>query len=200
MYEFLDGIIEQKQPTRVVLNVNNIGYNLKISLSTFRELPAAGKTIRLRTYLHVREDVLDLYGFADETEREVFLSLIAISGIGPKLAQTILSGLTPPELVAAIRQGDEQTLNSISGVGKKTAQRLVVELRSKFEKWADVAAPLKGNTEQAASLNSLEREALMALMSLGYKKPVAERALQRAQKDKPYKIVEDLLKAALQAI
>jgi len=200
MYEYLYGIIDQKQPTQVVLDVNNIGYALKISLSTFRALPPVGEKVRLHTYLHVREDVLDLYGFNDVTEREVFLNLIAISGIGPKLAQTILSGLTPDELIRAIRHADERTLNGISGVGKKTAQRLVVELKSKFEKWADVSISANGGTQQVTPLNALEREALMALMSLGYKKPVAERALQRAQKDKQYKIVEDLLKAALQAV
>ena len=200
MYEYLYGTIDQKQPTQVVLDVNNVGYALKISLSTFRALPDMGEKVRLHTYLHVREDVLDLYGFNDATEREVFLNLIAISGIGPKLAQTILSGLTPEELIRAIRHADEQTLNGISGVGKKTAQRLVVELKSKFEKWADVPVSATGESEQSAPLNALEREALMALMSLGYKKPVAERALQRAQKNKQYKIVEDLLKAALQAV
>jgi len=200
MYEFLYGIIDHKEPTRAVLDVNNVGYALKISLSTYRALPAAGEKCRLRTYLHVREDVLDLYGFADETEREVFIHLISISGIGPRLAQTILSGLTPDELVRAIRQNDEQTLNSISGVGKKTAQRLIVELQSKFEKWTDLSAEASVQGSVAPVLSSMEREALMALMSLGYKKPIAERALLTVQKNKKFVIVEDLLKAALQSI
>ncbi len=200
MYEFLDGIVENKQPTKVILFVGGVGYAIKISLSTFRALPEVGEKYRIRTYLHVREDILDLYGFADETEREVFLNLITISGIGPKLAQTILSGLTPAELIRAIRLSDEPTLNSISGVGKKTAQRLVVELQSKFEKWGENLVGEQPRIPTDSIFNSVEREALMALVSLGYKKPIAERALQKVQKSKQHKVVEDLIKDALQAV
>ncbi len=152
----------------------------------------------MMSYLHVREDVLQLYGFFEVREREVFLSLLSISGIGPKLAQTILSGLTPDELIHAIQTGDEKTLNTISGVGKKTAQRLVVELQDKFGKLEVTAGQGINRTEK--TLNGVEQEAMMALMSLGYTRIAANKAIEKAQKTEKLKIVEDLLKQALQVI
>jgi holliday junction DNA helicase RuvA len=198
MYEYINGIIDSKKPTEVVLDVNGVGYLLKISLSTFKHIPQAGDKIKLMSYLHVREDVLQLYGFFEVREREVFLSLLSISGIGPKLAQTILSGLTPDELIHAIQTGDEKTLNTISGVGKKTAQRLVVELQDKFGKLEVAAGQGINRTEK--TLNGVEQEAMMALMSLGYTRIAANKAIEKAQKTEKLKIVEDLLKQALQVI
>ncbi|RMH64560.1 MAG: Holliday junction branch migration protein RuvA [Calditrichaeota bacterium] len=197
MFEYIQGALAEKSPTRVVVDVQGVGYALATSLSTFQKLPANGETVRLFVYTHVREDQFSLYGFSDTDEREVFLALLSISGIGPRLAQTILSGLTPDELIAAIEQKDEKRLNQISGVGKKTAQRLIVELQGKFEN-ALIATPRADMP--AVTLNSLEKEALMALMALGYKKNVAERALSRLKKKGHYIKLEDLVKDALQVV
>ncbi len=198
MFDYFSGVIQQKKPTEVVLDVQGVGYLLRISLSTYRQLPDKGSKVTLKSYLHVREDAMQLFGFSDTTERDVFLGLLSISGIGPKLAQTILSGLTPAELVQAIRLKDEKKLNAISGVGKKTAQRLVVELSDKFatiestqEEFKAVSAPV---------LNAVEQEALMALLTLGYNRGQAERAIGKAQKSESVTVVEDLLKKALQVI
>jgi len=197
MYEYISGILETKRPTEIVIDVNGVGYMLKISLSTYKNIPEAGAQIKLKCYLHVREDVLQLYGFNDDKERDVFLSLLSISGIGPKLAQTILSGLSSEELIHAIQIGDEKTLNAISGVGKKTAQRLVVELQDKFgklEAGESVITPLK------LAFNGVEQETMLALLSLGYSRPAAGKAIEKAQKTEKINVVEDLLKQALQVI
>ena len=198
MFEYINGVIDSKKPTEVVVDVNGVGYHFKISLSTYKHIAKAGSKIKLISYLHVREDILQLYGFFDERERDVFLSLLSISGIGPKLAQTILSGLTPNELINAIQTSNEKTLNSISGVGKKTAQRLVVELQDKFGK-IEVGQEAAGSFAQP-SFNGVEQEALLALMSLGYTRVSANKAIEKAQKSGKIKVVEDLLKNALQVI
>lgn len=197
MYEYISGVLESKRPTEIVVDVNGIGYGLKISLSTYKIMPDVGSKVKLKCYLHVREDILQLYGFNDDKERDVFLSLLSISGIGPKLAQTILSGLTSDELVHAIQIGDEKTLNSISGVGKKTAQRLVVELQDKFGK---IELGEKIISAINITLNGVEQETLLALMSLGYTRQTANRAIERAQTTEKINVVEDLLKQALQVI
>jgi len=198
MFEYINGIIDSKKPTEIVVDVNGVGYLFKISLSTYKHIPQIGSKIKLTSYLHVREDILQLYGFYDEKERDVFLSLLSISGIGPKLAQTILSGLTPDELINAIQTSNEKVLNSISGVGKKTAQRLVVELQDKFGK-IEIGEGVVGNIAQG-SFNGVEQETMMALMSLGYTRISANKAIEKAQKSGEIKIVEDLLKQALQVI
>jgi Holliday junction DNA helicase RuvA len=198
MYEYINGILETKKPTEVILDVNGIGYFLKISLSTYKKLPDRGSKIKLKCYLHVREDILQLFGFNDDTERDVFIALLGVSGIGPKLAQTILSGLTPSELVLAIQTGDEKMLNSISGVGKKTAQRLVVELQDKFGKLESSLS--KVFLEPKVTFNGVEQEAILALMSLGYNRATAGRAVSKAQNPEKINVVEDLLKKSLQVI
>ena len=198
MYEFIEGKLESKKPTEIVIDVNGIGYLLKISLSTYQKIPDTGSKVRLKCYLHVREDILQLFGFNDEQEREIFKGLLSISGIGPKLAQTILSGLTPEELVHAIQTADEKKLNSISGVGKKTAQRLVIELQDKFGKLESATGIL---TEAGIStFNGVEQETILALMSLGYTRAAANKAVDKVQKSEKIKVVEDLLKQALQVI
>jgi len=197
MYEYISGILKTKKPTEAIIDSSGLGYNIKISLSTYKSLNATGQKASLLTYLHVREDAMVLFGFATETEREVFLNLLAISGIGPKLAQTILSGLTPDELINAIRTGDEKRLNTISGVGKKTAQRLVVELQDKY---GNLESAEQDGISVPIKLNSVEHETMLALISLGYKRAAAERAITRAQKDGQIKEVSDLLKNALQVI
>jgi holliday junction DNA helicase RuvA len=197
LYEYISGVLDTKKPTEIIIDVNGVGYLLKISLSTYKNIPEVGSRIKLKCYLHVREDILQLYGFNNDRERDVFLSLLAISGIGPKLAQTILSGLSSEELIHAIQIGDEKTLNAISGVGKKTAQRLVVELQDKFGKLE------MGETDATPvriTFKGVEQETLLALMSLGYTRQAAVKAIERAQKTEKIKVVEDLLKTALQVI
>lgn len=198
MYDFIRGKLVKKQATEAIIDVNGVGFQLRISVSTSEKIPAEGEEVTLKTYLQVREDILQLYGFADDLERDIFLGLISISGVGPKLAQTILSGLSAAKLVSAIQSGDEATLNKISGVGKKTAQRLIVELKDKLR-------PIEGEAVGFASdkhhtPDSMEREALMALMSLGYSRPKAEGAIYKVRKLESILTSEELIKKALQAV
>jgi holliday junction DNA helicase RuvA len=197
MYDYVSGVLESKSPTQIVIDVSGVGYLFKISLSTYKFIPEKGSKVKIKCYLHVREDIQQLFGFIDENERDVFLSLLSISGIGPKLAQTILSGLTPTELINAIQVGDEDTLHSISGVGKKTAQRLVVELQDKFGK---IEASTDSQVKPHITLTGVEHEAVLALMSLGYTRNTASKAIALAQKSEKIMIVEDLLKKSLQVI
>jgi len=151
----------------------------------------------IKTYLHVREDAMQLFGFASEDERTIFMALISISGVGPKLAQTILSGLSPDKLVNAIRSADEETLNRISGVGKKTAQRLIVELKDKL---ASIQTSESEPEAIQTSLNELEHEALMALLSLGYSRHRAETTVIKVRQFEKVLTSEALIKKALQVI
>jgi Holliday junction DNA helicase RuvA len=199
MIDFITGKIAEKTPTRVVVESSGIGYSLFISTNTFKDLPAVGDTIVLKTYLHVREDNLQMFAFAEENERTVFESLISVSGIGPRLAQTILSGLQLEELTVSILRGNIEKLTSISGVGTKTAQRLVVELKEKFAQLGLISDE-KSDETILPVLTSMEEEALLALMSLGYKRQIVERSLNRARKNGDFESVEDLIKMALQLI
>jgi Holliday junction DNA helicase RuvA len=199
MIDFITGKIAEKTPTRVVLESSGIGYSLFISTNTYRELPAVGESFLLKTYLHVREDNIQLFAFSNENERTVFESLISVSGIGPRLAQTILSGLKFEELTLSILRGNIEKLTSISGVGTKTAQRLVVELKEKFSQLGLIADEMTDDTTLPA-LSSMEEEALLALMSLGYKRQIVERAINRARNNGKFESVEDLIKIALQFI
>jgi Holliday junction DNA helicase RuvA len=198
MYDYIRGKLVKKSPTEAVLDVQGIGYLLKISNSTYEKMPELEDIVTLKVYLHVREDVFQLFGFISEEEREVYIHLLTASGVGPKLALTILSGLTPQKLAAAIKNRDEAVLNSISGVGKKTAQRLIVELKDKFKNFdvsiADSEEPLRKK-----SLNSMESEAIMALISLGYSRMQAEKAVRKISPDGALS-VEELIKQSLKVI
>jgi Holliday junction DNA helicase RuvA len=199
MIDFISGVIVEKSPTRVILQSNGIGYALQISLNTYEHLPHLGESIHLKTYLHVREDSLQLYAFFQEVERKVFLALISVSGIGPKAAQGILSGIKIYELIQAIQHGDEQRLTAIGGVGKKTAQRLIVELKEKFMQMGlleDQHFP----EYKALKLSSQEEEAVLALLSLGYKKQTVEKALFKVRADGEGSSAEELVKKALKVI
>ncbi len=199
MIDFISGIVANKTATHVVLESSGIGYGLHISTNTYRELPAVGEKATLKTYLHVREDNLQLYAFAEEKERIIFTGLISVSGIGPRLAQTILSGLKLEELTLSIQNGNIERLTSISGVGTKTAQRLVVELKEKFSQLGLISVET-GDDHILPVLTSLEEEALLALLSLGYKRMVVEKAIYRARNNGSYETVEELIKKALQVI
>jgi Holliday junction DNA helicase RuvA len=198
MLEYIRGRLVTKQPTLAVIDVNGLGYALKISLSTYQKLPEQDSEVELKTYLHVREDVFQFYGFFDDTERDLFTGLLGISGIGPKLAQTVLSGLSAEKLAKAIQSGDEATLSSISGIGKKTAQRLIVELKDKLK---SMRIELAGEEEKSKQILGVSgEEVLMALLSLGYSRSQAEKAISKVQQSGQSLTVEEMIKQALQAI
>lgn len=175
----LEGVLAEKRPDGVLLDVSGVGYEVRISLLTFLALPEEGKTVRLRVHTHVREDAFHLYGFLGEDERALFRQLLGISGIGPKLALAILSGLPPEPLVRAIRAGEVSRLTAIPGVGKKTAERIVVELRDKL---AAVTAAAPGPQAQPADV---EHATVSALVNLGYPQAHAEKAARRALEGLP---------------
>ena len=181
MIVFLDGVLEEKEPTRVVVNVNGLGYEAAIPLSSYDRLPAIGQRLHLLTILVVREDAHLLFGFMTADERDAFLRLTSISGIGPKLGLAVLSGLSVRDLQAAVANGDVKRLSGISGIGKKTAERLVLELRDKFSKGELMAAAPGGNP--ASPANAKLRDVLLALLSLGYKQADAQRMVQAIAAD-----------------
>ncbi len=197
MYSHLKGILTRKSPTEIVVDVNGIGYAVSIPLSTYEKLGESGSEVTILTHTHVREDLLQLYGFATAAERETFRMLISVSGIGPKIAQGILSGAQPSELQNLIAQANISALTAIPGVGRKTAERLVVELREKIAR-LDVGAPLSGPADSAQGLRA---EALMALVSLGYTRAAAEKAIRTALQELNAKdvTIQELLKRALKS-
>jgi len=174
MITFVEGVLEEKDPTRVVVNVGGVGYELFIPLSSFDKLPPVGEKCRLLTYDHVREDVHSLFGFATGEEREMFLRLIDVSGVGPRLGLTTLSGLSVRDIKAAVVQGDVKRLSSISGLGKKTAERLVVELRDKIGEGEAMEAVAGGEKTGDTRM----RDAMLALISLGYKQADASKKVR----------------------
>jgi len=174
----LRGRILEKQPTRVVLDVGGVGYDVAVPLSTFYGLGEPGSDIALRVHTHVREDALALYGFSTALELDLFNRLISISGIGPKLALAVLSGIEPPDLVGAIERGDLARLTAIPGVGKKTSERIVLELKDRLPR-AQVVEAADGAAVPATGLRD---DLLSALMNLGYHRPLAEKAVDAALK------------------
>ncbi len=196
MITFLRGALVEKQPTRVVVDVGGVGYDVAIPLSSYDRLPATGHEVRLLTVFHVREDAQLLFGFMTEAERSLFGQLTTITGIGPKLALSALSGLSVRDLKAAVVEGDVKRLSSISGVGKKMAERIVVELRHKLSA-AESLEAVAGGDAQAAGSGAL-RDALLALVALGYKQEDARKMVMRVQQDNPdVNDVERIIKIAL---
>jgi Holliday junction DNA helicase RuvA len=175
----LRGRILEKQPTRVVVDVGGVGYDVAVPLSTFYGLGEPGAEVALRVHTHVREDALALYGFATALELDLFDRLISISGIGPKLALAVLSGIEPPDLVGAIERGDLARLTAIPGVGKKTSERIVLELRDRLPRAHTAAVPAGG---VAADGLAVRDDLLSALTNLGYHRPLAEKAVDAALK------------------
>lgn len=169
----LSGTLIERQPGRVVVDAHGVGYELIIPVSTFAQLPPTGALVVLLVHTHVREDALLLFGFATPAEKQLFEKLIAVNGIGPRLAVALLGGLAADELAAAIRNGDLARLTTIPGVGKKTAERLVVELRDKMPQALAASAPTTALTAGA-------EDVLSALLNLGYPQPAAFKAVQRA--------------------
>lgn len=189
----LHGRLLEKSPTRVLLDVNGVGYEVLIPLSTYEQLGSAGEITTLLTHLHVREDALQLYGFATSNEKKLFQLLLAVNGVGPKLAQGILSGCSVELFCAHVRQNAVSALTHIPGVGKKTAERLVMELRDRIAHF-EIAKDQAGVPSGPAALSE---EALLALISLGYPRAEAEKAIRQALAEKGELAVEELIKHAL---
>ena len=191
----LRGRILEKQPNRIVVDVNGVGYDVSVPLSTFYGLGDTGSDIALRIHTHVREDALALYGFGTRLEQELFERLISVSGIGPKVALAVLSGIEPPELVKAIERADLARLTAIPGVGKKTSERLVLELKDRLPKTTISEEPGRQGTAPA-----LRDDVLSALMNLGYHRPLAEKAVDRAVAAAPGADFERTLRQALREL
>ena len=175
MIAHLRGRILEKQPNRVVVDVGGVGYDVAVPLSTFYGLAEPGGPIALRVHTHVREDAISLFGFATALELDLFLRLIGISGIGPKVGLAVLSGIEPADLVTAIERSDLARLTAIPGVGKKTSERIVLELKDRLPKVHAVAA-----AAGTADTPILRDDLLSALMNLGYHRPLAEKAVDAA--------------------
>jgi Holliday junction DNA helicase RuvA len=193
---YLRGRVSDKQPNRIVIDVGGVGYDVSVPLSTFYELGDQGAEIALRIHTHVREDALALYGFATALELTLFERLIGVSGIGPKLALAVLSGMEPRELVMAIERGDVARLTAIPGVGKKTSERIVVELKDRLPRVrAEAAAGAAAVTPPA-----VREDVLSALVNLGYHRPLSEKAVDAALKATPDGSFERTLKSALREL
>jgi holliday junction DNA helicase RuvA len=193
MIAFIEGEIAEKNPAFVVLNCNGVGYQIHVSLNTYTQLPDS-KHIKLFTYLVIREDAHTLYGFVKEEERELFKHLITVSGVGPNTARMILSSMSVNEIKQAIVSNNISVLQSIKGIGAKTAQRIIVDLKDKIEKEGLVA-----EENLAGVNNTIREEALSALVMLGYNKAVAQKTLNQILKQKAGAdlTVEQLIKEAL---
>jgi Holliday junction DNA helicase RuvA len=188
----LHGTLLEKTPSRIIVDVGGVGYDVLVPLSTFYGLGEAGAPVTLRIHTHVREDVIALFGFASALEQDLFERLIAINGIGPKLALAVLSGIDPAELVRAIRGQDVARLTRIPGVGKKTAERIGLELKDRLPHGGGAAdAPAVGGEDD------LRADLLSALTNLGYKGAIAEKAVDAAIRKAPAAPFEDLLRDIL---
>jgi Holliday junction DNA helicase RuvA len=178
MIAYLRGRLIAKHPNQAIVDVGGVGYDITISVPTFSDLPGLGSDVSLHIHTHVREDALALYGFLRIPEKQLFEKLLTVSGIGPKLAITILSGMAADEMIGAIRANDVAKLTRIPGIGKKTAERMVLELRDKLprEAFGEVAA--------TPTISAVDEDVLSALVNLGYQRPMAERALAVAKNGK----------------
>ncbi|RMG54507.1 MAG: Holliday junction branch migration protein RuvA [Acidobacteria bacterium] len=202
MIASLKGTLIAKQPTSIIVDVQGVGYEVRIPVSTYYELGEVGSAVSLFVYTHVREDAIQLYGFRTQREKELFMQLIGVGGVGPKLAITILSGLSADDLIMAIRTNALAKISSIPGIGKKTAERLVVELRDKL-------APLSSEEAEAAYVQAsaaeeadeaVKRDVISALMNLGYARSVAERAVTSTMAAESDHSMEWILKQSLKRL
>lgn len=193
MIEQLTGTLLRHSPTVVVLDVNGVGFSLQMTVPGASRFTAIGELCTIPTWLHVKEDGLTLYGFRDETERELFEALIGVSGIGPKTAQRILSETTPEQLVGLILEENTLSLSKIKGIGKKTAEMLVIQLKGPFSK-----RELSSGEGLSVTDSPIEREALLALMALGVKEATALKAIEKVRsKGAPSPTVQNLISEAL---
>jgi holliday junction DNA helicase RuvA len=191
MIAHLRGKLLAKHPNQAIVETGGVGYDVTISVPTFSDLPSVGAEVALHIHTHVREDALALYGFLRSAEKLLFEKLITVSGIGPKLAITILSGMPADEMVAAIRGNDIARLTRIPGIGRKTAERMVLELRDKLPEAAPTAVPA------APTLSATEEDVLSALVNLGYQRAAAEKALATVAKDGGPKSFDQMFRSVL---
>ena len=201
MIAYLSGKLLARQAASVIVDVNGVGYEVSIPLSTFYDLEEPGAAVQLSIYTQVREDAIQLYGFKTPREREIFVTLLTVNGVGPKLALAMLSGLSPDELIGAIRSGDLARLTRLPGVGRKTAERIVLELRDKI---ARLATPGSAETSIVAApatpAEALREDTLSALVNLGYQKAAAEKAFQQARSEGGPDTVQALIRRSLQLL
>ena len=192
MIALLRGVLAEKHPNQAIVETGGVGYDVTIPVSTFTKLPDAGSEVRLRIHTHVREDALALYGFLTQDEKALFEKLISVSGIGPTLAVKILSGLAAPDLVLSIRRGEVEKLVKLPGVGKKTAERLVLELRDKLPE------PAAEDGHPQPSLSGIDEDVLSALLNLGCTRVAAEAAVRKARAGGTPDQFEPLFRKALE--
>jgi len=198
MIALLTGKIAHKAPDYIILDVNGVGYRVQIPFSTYYALPAEGSAVSLQIHTSVKEDAINLYGFRTQQEKELFQLLIGVSGVGPKLANGILSNSEPSELADSLLRGDLARLSAIPGIGKKTAERLVLELKEKVKKLG-LTLPASQDSAPAAAKQEIREDVLSALINLGYKESVVQKALGdvRITEDAT---VESILKQALKVL
>lgn len=194
MIAHLSGTLLEKQVQRLVVNVGGVGYDVQVPLSTFYGIGEPGSSVSLRVHTHVREDAIQLFGFGTALELSLFQRLIAVNGIGPKVALSVLSGIEPGDLVRAIRQSDVGRLTSIPGVGKKTAERIVIELRDRLPKTE------AEDTVDAVDGGDLRSDVLSALANLGYHRAAAEKAIDGVMRKSDAKTFDGLLREVLKAL
>jgi Holliday junction DNA helicase RuvA len=195
MIALLRGQLVEKHPNQIILEAGGVGYDVTIPISTFSQLPATGAEVRLRIHTHVREEAFSLFGFLSQDEKNLFEKLIGVSNIGPSLAIKILSGMAAPELVLAIRRGELEKLVRIPGVGKKTAERVVLELRDKLP------APADGEPDKSQpALSTIEEDVFSALANLGCARPAAEAAVRKARAAGVPNEFEPLFRRALELV
>jgi holliday junction DNA helicase RuvA len=199
MIAHLRGILLEKHPNQVIVEAQGVGYDVTIPISTYSLLPETGAEVKLRVHTHVREDAIALFGFVTADEKLLFEKLIAVGGIGPKLAVTVLSGLAAGDLIDAIRSGEVQRLVRIPGVGKKTAERMVLELRDKLEGIGGGQPAAKAPT-QSKPFSDLEHDVLSALVNLGCQRGAAEVAVRKAQASGTPQEFEPLFRKALELV
>ncbi len=196
----LRGTLAEKQPPHVIIDINGLGYELEVPMTTLYRLPSVGEPVTLHTHLVVREDAHLLYGFFEKRERELFRELIRLNGVGPKLALALMSGLEVDELVRCVQAQDTSVLVRIPGVGKKTAERLLVELKDRFKAWETVPgmSTLVVEPRMGGAVSSAENDAVSALISLGYKPQEASRAVSAIKEDGLSS--EDMIRRALKGM
>jgi holliday junction DNA helicase RuvA len=197
MIAFLRGTILDKQPNLIIVDVQGVGYEVHVPLSTYYSLGDDGVEVALRIYTHVRDDALQLYGFLTSLEQQLFERLIGISGIGPKLAVAILSGIEPRELVTAVQRADVARLTGVPGIGRKTAERIVLELKDRL---THLAVPDVDRVATVPAGDRLRDDLLSALQNLGYHRPLAEKAVESALAATTTPTFEQALKAALREL
>ncbi len=195
MIATIRGTLIEKHPNQAIVDAGGVGYDLTIPVSTFTALPDTGQQVILRVHTHVREDALALFGFVSSEEKTLFEKLTSVSGIGPKLAITILSGLNAPDLIAAIRNGALDRLVRIPGIGKKTGERIILELRDKLV----LASPTAG-TSMPEPLDNIENDVLSALLNLGCARPAAEDAVRKAKASGVIDSFEPLFRRSLEFV